>query len=233
MIPSAPFLFRLSLYLCLFVATGAPQESTANAAESKSTYPTNEVRRFAGWLTSDDGCNTCGVTLFIDVSGKYAIAFRPPSSIAELSALGTNDALQVWLLTTNGAAMELLHHSVVWQKGYSNGIPCACIPSALFVFEPTAPMSALCALVIKMGDTMQILKIPSLVDGLSGEAQHQWDILASFPIEKLDAFEAGGLNANLNNQDRAFIESAKNRLRDLGVTLTWDRHNRKYIVNGE
>jgi hypothetical protein len=162
--------------------------------------------------------------LFIDPRGKYSVVFTPPSSNAALSAVGTNDGLQAWLLTSNGAAMEPLGHGIGWFKD---------IPGATFLFERTAPMSALCALVIKMGDTMQILKIPSLVDKLSEKAQYEWDILASFPIEKLDAFEAGGLNASLNDRDRALLEAAKKRLRDLGVTLTWDRHNRKYIVNGE
>ena len=224
MIPSAPFLFRLSLYLCLFAATGAPQESTANAAESTNTHPTNEVRRFAGWLPPE---STSGVMLFVDVSGKYAIVFRPPFSNAALSAAGTNDGLQAWLLTTNGAALEPLGHGVAWFKD---------IPGATFLFEPTAPMSALCALVIKTGDTMQILKIPSLADrpdGLSWHAQYQWDVLSTFSNEKLDALEAGDLNTSLNDRDRALIESAKNELRDLGVTLVWDRHKRKYVIKNE
>jgi len=221
--PLKRYFYRLLLlHLCLFIATGALLKRSALASGSESpTGTTNEVRRFAGWLTPDQ--TTIGVLLFLDPSGNYAVAFSPPLSRARMDGEGTNYGMQAWLLTTNGGAMYPIAHGLAWYKD---------IPAATFVFKRMAPMGALYAVAIKMGDRTQVLRIPSVVEGLSPAAQYQWDIIMSFPVQELDTFESGRLKGKRNARDRALLESAKHQLRELGVRVKWDRENGRYIIEG-
>jgi hypothetical protein len=213
-----------SLVCAWLAATGALAPPSAPAADAQRPPEVGEqARRFAGWLNIDGAKE--GVLLLAGNGGQsryYAIQFTLVGLGVSSASESSNDALQAWLLTTNGGALSLEHGgNSVWMNK---------VPYAGFVFKNTAPMDALFAVVIKTGGTLQLLRIPVLIKGLSRDAQYQWDTLMSFPPQELDAFQRGKLRGKKNAFDRAIIERTMHELRALGVTVQWDRKGGEYVI---
>jgi hypothetical protein len=139
---------------------------------------------------------------------------------------------EAWLLANDGIALPTLGDSPQWKGPGVTG-SFGGTKTADFAFKRTVRMGELYAVVLKIGESTYILKIPPTTQELSAGAQFIFDMLTSYSTQDLEAFEAGHLNETKPSEQelRVGIENAKNQLMQLGINVKWDTAKESYQLS--